>query len=287
MDIRRRLATDFASEHPAQAASVLDGRPVLEVAPVLASLPRAIGAKVLQKLSPGVARQVLESLEPQAAAEIVTSMPLEAVAAALRGIDEDRREAILSGLEVEFADDLRTVIECPPGTAGAVMDPRSVALPADLTVAEAMSILQRQAQYVLYNVYTVDRDGMLIGVFNLQALMAASSRDLVSTIMQPANHRLLVTADHRAIVEHEGWRTVYSLPVVNEKGQYVGAIRYRTLRRLESESSRAGTEAVTAAALGDLFRTGIGGVIEALSGMVGAPGSEGGRGPTPPKGVES
>ena len=88
--------------------------------------------------------------------------------------------------------------------------------------------------------------------------------------------------DRNAILAHPAWREAHSLPVVDRQGLYLGAIRYRTLRRLESESARhrARQDSHTAEALGDLFSTGMEGLLGAFTNIAvpdiaGGPDAEG------------
>ena len=78
--------------------------------------------------------------------------------------------------------------------------------------------------------------------------------------------RLLVDADQAQILSHPGWLTVHSLPVVDRAGVFVGAIRYDTLRSLEQQAAgrTAGVQG-TAAALGELYHTGISGMMSSAA----------------------
>jgi hypothetical protein len=67
---------------------------------------------------------------------------------------------------------------------------------------------------------------------------------------------------------HPGWRTFHAMPVTDEDGRLVGAIRYQTLRRLEqdADAGRAAQRATIAVgALGELFHLGMAGFVEGLA----------------------
>jgi hypothetical protein len=58
---------------------------------------------------------------------------------------------------------------------------------------------------------------------------------------------------------------VHALPVVDERDRYLGAVRYRTLRRLEDDMRGVPSEErATARALGGLFRAGASAMLEAM-----------------------
>lgn len=270
MDLRRRLARGFATAHPEEAATVLERRSPAECARVLRSLPPSVAAGIVQKMGPSSVLRVIDELNPSDVASILAELALDTASALLRRVSADTRERLLSALDEDLSRDLRIVSESPAGTAAALMDPRAVAVPQDLTVEEAMQTLQKESQHAMYNVYVVDREGTLVGVINMQELLRADPKERLSNVLHAAHHRLEATVDRHGVLDHPGWRSVYSLPVVDQENRFLGAVRYRTLRRLESElqEQTANPAVVTTAALGELFRTGIIGVVDALSGTL-------------------
>jgi hypothetical protein len=87
--------------------------------------------------------------------------------------------------------------------------------------------------------------------------------------MVPKPLHLTALASRADVLAHPGWKEVHALPVVDEQGAYLGALRYRTLRRLEEELlHRPGEDGDATAALGQLFATAATGLLEALTGPV-------------------
>jgi hypothetical protein len=86
-----------------------------------------------------------------------------------------------------------------------------------------------------------------------------------------------------AVRTHPGWRSFHAMPVTDEAGRLIGAIRYQTLRRLEQEAEAgggAGPLSVTVSALAELFHLGVVGLIEGVAATAAAP-----RGPRRPAGT--
>jgi magnesium transporter len=186
-------------------------------------------------------------------------------ALSLRSMAPSLREEVLAALPDRRSRALISLLRFPDGTAGALMDPEVLALPHDLTAREALARIREAAGNARYNVYVVDREQMLVGVINLHELLMARPGDRLSSLMQTSVHRLPARADRHAIVSNPGWQEVHALPVVDERGVYLGAIRYRTLRLLEEQlrGSRS-TDDATARALGGLLRAGASAVVEAM-----------------------
>ena len=265
MDLKTRLATDLLAAHPLDAAQALERLPPRDVAVFLAGLESELGARALQQMALYSAAAVVSELSEARASEVIGRLPTEIATLLLRSLDECVRERFLASLSNRRARDLRSILDFPEGTAGSLMDPEVLALPKDLTAKEVLVRVREAPDHARYNVYVVDRHQVLVGVINLRELLMARPGDLLSSLMHTAVHRLAARVDRHAVVSHPGWRVVHALPVVDERGRYLGAVRYRTLRRLEEELRGAPSEeGATARALGDLFRAGASAMLEAM-----------------------
>jgi magnesium transporter len=221
---------------------------------------------LFRSLNPGVAAAALALLDPATAAAFLRPLPTDHAAALLRATSEDVRSAIVERLPAGDRRALRNVLEFEAGRAGSLMDANIATLTPELTVREALEAVRAEARGVGYNVLAVDRDRHLVGVLNLQELLQAEPDGRIDGIMKPADHRILAQAGQREILEHPGWRGVSSLPVVDAEGRLLGVLRYQVFRRLQEEAGQwREAAATTSEALADLFRAGLGGVLETLT----------------------
>jgi magnesium transporter len=265
MDIETRLAGDLLEAHPIDAAQAFERLPARDVATLIEKVETKVGGGILQRMAPLLAGAVLSELGLEKSSEILQELPLEMAALSLRSMDPSLRERILAALPSGRSQALTSLLRFPDGTAGSLMDPEVLALPHDLSAREALARVREAAGNARYNLYIVDRDQTLVGVINLHELLMARSGDQLSSLMHTGIHRLPATADRHAIVSDPGWREVHALPVVDERGMYLGAIRYRTLRLLEDQlrGSRS-DEGATVRALGGLLRAGAAAMLEAV-----------------------
>jgi magnesium transporter len=280
MDLETRLASELVEAHPIDAAQAFERLRPRDVAALLEGLKVSSGAHVLQRMAPTSAAPVLSELDRGRASEILESLPAELGALCLRSMDPSVRDQILATLPGRRARELRSTLSFADGTAGSLMDPEVLALPHDLVVREAVARVREAAGNARYNLYVVDRDQVLVGVINLRELLMARPGERLSSLMRTNVHRLPARADRHAVVTHPGWREVHSLPVVDERGLYLGAIRYRTLRIIEEGLRGTVPEGgATARALGDLFRAGAAAMFEAMAASTpqGQPSTELGR----------
>jgi len=264
MKVGERLVQRFAAAHPDEAARVLGGQAAAQVAEVLARLPEETAATLLAQTSPPVAAAAVGTLDPARGARLLARLPAERAAALLRRLDPEPRERLMR--EMPGAERLRPLIVLPEDTAGALMDPGTLALPEDLELDEVRRRLGRHAHHLALELYVVDREQRLVGLADLREVLDTSRRGPLAGLVR-AVEPLPARADLTAIAAHPAWSRRGSLPVVDERGTYLGAVRAERLRqRTQSgatQRSRAEKEAVLA--LGELFWLGLSGAFTGLA----------------------
>jgi magnesium transporter len=271
------LADALLERHPERAADVLERLDPDETAALLARTDSETGAEVLRQLSPRRAAAVLKTLGATRAAALLDVSPLDEAARLLRALDDEAARAVLESVGERRARLLRAGLRFPAHTAGALMDPEVLALPASLTAREALERVRDEPEHAHYNVYVIDSGQRLVGALTLRELFLGRADARLDELMVRAPLCVRVDADRAAVVSHPGWRSVHALPVVDPAGRFVGALRYRTLRELEEALlRRGGPDISSAAALGDLFATGAAALLDALAAPV-AGGARGGR----------
>ena len=266
LSLESRLARELVRAHPDRAASILDRLSPGDVAHVLANVPVSQAAATIACLSSNLAAATLEGLNPERAADTLEALDLDVASRLSRRLSDGRRAIIAERLPSPVARSIQTLLKFPENTAGALMDPAGLALPEDFTVREALARIREMPEQTRYDVYVVDRNQVLVGVLNLRELLLARSQALLSDVMVRDPLRLLARDDRSVIVSHPGWKRAHALPVVDDKGCYLGVVRYRRLRQLEEELlGGKGVDGNTADALGELFAAGMGGILVAVT----------------------
>jgi len=266
MKLEQSLAATLVREHPERAAGVLERQGVTEANRVLSKAPVREAARVLQRLSPQFAADVLEAFDTERIARALEALPLDVASRLARRLPDEQVATVLEELSPRPARALRSLLRFSEASAGALMDPDVLALPGDLTAKEALDRIRETPDCARYNVYVVDHEQRLAGVVNLRELLLARPRSRLADLMIRDPLRLDARADRSVVVGHPGWKEVHSLPVVDERGGYLGAVRYRTLRALEDELlGGTAKDGNVHEALGQLFSAGAGGLLDALT----------------------
>jgi magnesium transporter len=272
VSVELSLAEAFADVHPAGAARVVEQASEQVAAELLAALDSAVAARVIADMAPIAAARALEALPEDHAAEIVRALPLDLAAALVRRVPEEARPRLVAAAGDERRGRaLAELLHHPPDSAGALMDPLVLAVPAGITAGEALGRVRRAPETAMYYLYVIGDENRLVGVVNQRELMLASPVEPLTTLMRARPDSVSANATREAIAAHPGWQRVHALPVVDKNERFLGAIRYETIRRIESElgqSARVADPRVTAEALGELYGLGLAGLAELASSAV-------------------
>lgn len=270
MSLEARLALELTRKHPERAAAVLERLEVADSAEVLSRGEAEDAANLLERLSPSRAEALLARLELDRVRELFEALGHDAASRLARGLEPTRRAALLQELPASRGHALRNALRFPPHSAGALMDPDVLALPQDLEAREALDRVREQPERARYNVYVLDSEQKLVGALNLRELFLAEPTARLRDMMVASPLALPAHLDRAQIAAYPGWREVHSLPVVDESGVYLGALRYRTLREIE-DLLMGGSNVDSRApdALGELFAAGAGGLLGAITGSAG------------------
>jgi magnesium transporter len=233
----RLLSDAFLAAHPEEAAAAIEELDVAEAAAFLAEAAPRAAARAFERMVATYAGECLALIATERAAEILNETDLYAAVSILRVMDAAERQELVDAVAADTAAALRSLLRYPEGTAGAVMDPRIKAMPSDITVGEALVRLRSAPGRVLDYIYVVDRDGVLTGVLNMREIMSAPTAQPLIAAAYRRVSRFSAHATRETIVSHPRWRDVHALPVTDDAGRLLGAVRYGTFRRLEEEDA--------------------------------------------------
>jgi magnesium transporter len=263
-----RLADAFLSTRPAQAARLVDGFATDAVLAIFELLPAGSAACTLQHMLPSRAAACVRHVEPTHAAAWVERLPLAVAATLLRRLEPERSVAILQALPAAQSVPLRLLLEYPPQTVGAVMDPRVEVAPLDATIEEGLRLFHQRPAHVYYYVYVVDPSHRLAGVLDLAEMLQAPPGATLSSVMTREVARLVADMPVSNAVAHPAWSDLDALPVVTADGVFLGMLRHRTVRQLQlAETRQDGGEPTGRAlvSLGELYWLGLTGLLQGLA----------------------
>ncbi len=179
------------------------------------ALPAHDQAQLVLHFRPGQRRQWMRMLEPDDVADVIQDAGEAHRPTLLALLDEPTRKEVLALLA--YAED----------EAGGLMSTRYARLRSNMTAAEALLYLQRQARAKLetiYVAYVVDTDNRLHGVVSFRQLFAAEPKKLVSDIMETDVVRVTEDMDQETVSRLFAEHDLNVIPVVDADGKMKGIV---------------------------------------------------------------
>jgi magnesium transporter len=257
------LSKAFLEDHPEDAARSLEDQPTADAIALLASVSGQTAAVVLRAMDPFRAVACLQAMRHETLGEVLEGLDVEVLASLLRRMEPPAREQLLAGRSTKVVQTVRLLLSYPSDTAGAVMDPRVLTLPNDITVGQAVARIEKNPGDLYYYVYVVDREQVVCGVLDVKELLLAPDELAVRQVMLHEVVSVSVHANLATVRDHPAWGQIEALPVVDDKGVLLGVIRHRVIRQLERRlrNDQAGQGIETLIALGELYWAGLCGIM--------------------------
>ena len=236
MDPEARLTLEYLKVYPLEAARQLESWSIADIATVIRPLPTQAIVPVMEQFLADLAAAVLNLLPREQAVDIIATLPTASAIGIMRQFDASGQAELFAGLDPTVGPSLRLNLAYPDGTAASLADPRVVTLPPDIPVSTALERIRHDAQRATYYHYVLERDGVLVGLVTTKELLVAEDSQLVASIMRDEVETVKADASEEELLQDPNWRLYHTLPVVDRRGHFLGALRYRTLRRIEAQS---------------------------------------------------
>jgi CBS domain-containing protein len=172
--------------HPAQIADLVEqasheeGEEIIEAV----GADRELEADVFEELDTTHQLEFLEARSDADAARLLARMEPDNAADLINEIDQDRRLPILERLPDVQKTKVRQLLSYSADTAGGLMNPDFVSVPATATVAEALEAIRtsRVPAEALHAVFVMDENGQPIGAASIAPLVRAPGHELALSV---------------------------------------------------------------------------------------------------------
>lgn len=275
--MERWFSDIYASLYPNEVAKIVETYTTDEIVLWIGSGEPEVQSQVLKRITPVVAAAVIEKLTVEVGVSILEKMEAHLISGILRRLPEELKRTFLESLPSQLVRRIQMLLTYAEGTAGALLDSSVLALSYDTSTDNAWETLKHQPQNAYHYVYVVDREQKLMGVLNLRELSLKNPEEPLLKEKQENLYFLRASDTTDAIVAHPGWTRLHTLPVVDKDNNFLGAIRYETLRRLEKGVKAQATLSDmkdVGAALGELYWIGFGGIFEGLVSIMNTQGGD-------------
>jgi magnesium transporter len=222
------LKAFFEKTTPAVGAEYLAAFDPQEVWRVIRTLQPDIGAEIFTFLDQDVQLEIATAIKRKEIARLLSEMSADDRVDLLKRIPEDRREAIMPALAMAEREDIRRLSAYREGSAGAVMTSDYATLTPELSVAQAIERLRKEApdKETIYYAYVLDQFRHLVGFVSLKDLILAHPNAKIGSIMHRDAIHARVDDDQEEAARKIQKYDLIALPVVNEEGALVGIITH-------------------------------------------------------------
>ena len=211
---------------PADGAELLSDLPPEECAVVMRLLPRAQLGELFEQLPVEEQASLVQTLSNEQVAALLNDMPPDD---RTRLLEELPATVVQRALQTLHPDELkiaRRLLGYPEGSAGRVMTPEYVALPALMTCAQALGEIRKQARRAetVSFVYLVDEKGRLVDDIDLSTIVLADPELPLASIADGNFVAVSATESQGDVVRLFEKYDRFALPVIDSTGVLVGII---------------------------------------------------------------
>ena len=223
-----QVKADIKDLHPADIAELINELDDADDALfVLHLLDDETTADVLVELEEDERADLLEKMPNETIAKTLEQMDANDAVDLIQELDEDDQEDVIKHIDdVEQAGDIVDLMQYDEDTAGGLMSTEMIVVNENLSMPDCIKAMREQAEDMdeIYNIYVVDDDNRLKGVFPLKKTITNPSANKIKYVMEP--NPISVKTDtpiEDVALDFEKYDLV-AMPVVDSIGRLVGRI---------------------------------------------------------------
>lgn len=228
--LHRRVA-EMNQLHPAEMAAAIREMPPERRRALAATLQDERLADLLEELPEEEQIRIIEGLNVDRVGRVLDEMEADDAADLLGELPAGRRDEILEAMTPGEADPVRRLLTYSPNTAGGLMTPEPLIMPASSTVAEALAAVRDPdlppalaAQvYVTAPPYQTPT-GRYLGVVGYQRLLREPPFRPLGRCLDEHPEPAPATASDRDVAARVAFYDVVAIPVTDGAGRLVGAV---------------------------------------------------------------
>jgi sporulation protein YlmC with PRC-barrel domain len=214
--------------HPAQIADLVEAASHEEGEEILEAVgqDKELEADVFEELDDEHQVEFLRERSDQEAAAVLARMESDDAADLLMELDQERRLPILNLLPPPKQAKMRSLLSHNPETAGGLMNPDFIQVPADTTAAEALARVRGSALGPQQSsiVCVVDDTGKLIGTVPLVEVVRSDGLQKMSELIESSTPSVALEAEIPEVARLMSDYNMHAMPVVDADCRPVGIV---------------------------------------------------------------
>ncbi|WP_428940413.1 magnesium transporter [Fontivita pretiosa] len=220
------LREAFSELDPSDIAELLMDVPAEDQGVIFRILPRQQAARVFSYLPLDRQQELVQSLSNAQVHAILNEMSPDDRTRLLEELPSQVTRRLLETLKPEQLRIARELLGYPEGTAGRYMTPEYIALPPDVTCADALHRIRTAGRDVetLNVLYIINEQGKLLEDVRLGTVVLADPQTMIGDIEERPLVSVPATATRDEVLEAFERYDRVALPVVDNDGHMLGII---------------------------------------------------------------
>lgn len=226
--------------HPADIAELYQNLNLKEAEFLYDLLDEDTAAEVLMQLDEDDRRKLLRDMPAEEIASHIDHLDTDDAVDIIQELDEEDREEILAHIDdVEQAGDIIDLLKYDEDTAGGIMGKEMIVVNQEWSMPECIKQMRMQAEEIdeLYNIYVVDNDNRLKGIFPLKTMITHPSVSKIKHVMEVDPVSIKDDAPIEDVARDFEKYDLVAMPVVDFIGRLVGRITVDDVMDQVRESS--------------------------------------------------
>lgn len=219
----RNILSDL---HPADISEILDHLDEQERNFVFEIIDTEKASDVILELDTASREDILEHLDEVQISEIIDEMQSDDAANIVQELDDETATRVLEKLDFEESQEVRELLKYEEDTAGGIMQLEFVDVYETESVRQAIDEVREKSKDVqkIYDIFVVNREGILVGVVSTEQLLMVGPDELISDIMNTDVISARTNEDQEEVANRFKKYDLVTLPVVTPAGKLVGRV---------------------------------------------------------------
>lgn len=226
-----QLTLDFVTNHPREAAKVLEQLVVEDTVAFIEQLSPEMGSKLLDMMAPQYSGQCFLSLNPKSSATLIQGMKSTSTISMLRIAPSKAINSLLELLSPDKKVLLEKRLSFPQNSVGSWMDSDNPPVAETSLIGDIRRAFRSSKAVAEYAPCVIKADGTIAGLLGLSTLATAKEGSKVSKIMTTDFKSILDRDSLQSAAALADWDRLDALPVTNRKGIFVGMLTQKNLNK--------------------------------------------------------
>ncbi|MDZ4865974.1 MAG: magnesium transporter [Alphaproteobacteria bacterium] len=211
--------------HAADLGALIGAMTAADRRALVDALGSDIDPEVLSELDEDLRNEIVRQLGSKTIAEAVKELDVEDAAYVLEDLEDSEKREVLSQVPLEDRAEVIDALLFPEESAGRLMHREFMALPGDLTVAEAIARMTGpDAPEDFQEIFLIDADGKPSGFVALSRVLRAEQSAKLADIASTEMTTIPADTDQKAFTYLFEHYHLNSAPVTDDQGRLVGVL---------------------------------------------------------------